>query len=201
MVAELGKSIEEIAQVFTGIAAAIEQQAAATQEIARNVAENSTAVLAVTERIADVSRDAVISRQRADGIRSGSAMVAHSIAALRGSLVHTIRTATTDADRRMHDRKPIDEPCSVVCRGGTSRGRLVDISTDGALLVTTESLPVGSKGTLSLDHAGHDAKANFEVRSIHPDGSVGVAFDQAKITPAFATAVQRLIGTATDRAA
>jgi aerotaxis receptor len=101
VVADLGRSIEEIAQVFTGIAAAIEQQAAATQEIARNVSENSAAVQAITERITDVSRDAAVSRQRADGIRTGSAAVSDSIAALRGSIVRTIRTATTDADRRM----------------------------------------------------------------------------------------------------
>jgi methyl-accepting chemotaxis protein/aerotaxis receptor len=201
VVAELGQSIEEIAQVFNGVAAAIEEQAAATQEIARNVAENSMAVQAVTERIGDVSRDAVISRERADGIRSGSATVADSIAVLRGSLVRTIRTATTDADRRMYTRALVDEPCSVVWRGGTFKARLADVSVTGARLFTTQPMPVGSTGTLGLEHAGGDASAGFEVRSQHQDGSIGVAFDAATTRPAFVAAIERLTAGAGHRAA
>jgi methyl-accepting chemotaxis protein/aerotaxis receptor len=194
VVAELGQSIEEIAKVFTGIAAAIEEQAAATHEIARNVAENSAAVQAVTERISDVSRDAVISRERADGIRNGSATVADSIAVLRGSLVRTIRTATTDADRRMYTRALVDEPCSVVWRGTAYKARLADVSVTGARLIVPQPIPVGSTGTLGLEHAGGDATAGFEVRSVHQDGSIGVFFDAATTRPAFVAAIERLTG-------
>ena len=201
VVADLGQSIEEIAQVFTGIAAAVEQQAAATHEIARNVSENSDAVQAVTERIADVSRDAVVSRQRADGIRSGSATVAESIAALRGSLVRTIRTATTDADRRISVRVPVDEPCTVTWGGKTFRGRLADVSAEGAWLHTAEAIAIGSIGTLKLEGVSGDASADFVARSTHPDGSVGVLYTRATMTPAFATAMQRLAGAAKQSAA
>jgi aerotaxis receptor len=192
VVADLGKSIEEIAQVFTGIAAAIEQQAAATREIARNVTENGAAVQAVTERIAEVSRDAELSRQEADGIRSGSAAVASSIAAFRSRIVRTIRTATTDADRRMRERIPVDEACSVVWQGVKYPGRVADISSSGACLVTSQQIPAGGSGTLLLSHAGGEASAGFEVRSVHPDGSMGVSFGQARISPAFLAAVGRL---------
>jgi PAS domain S-box-containing protein len=202
VVADLGGSIEEIAQVFTGIAAAIEQQAAATQEIARNVAENSIAVRAITERITDVSRDAAVSRERADGIRSGSAAVAESIGVLRSSIVRTIRTATTDADRRMEARLPADEPCTVVWKGNNEAGRLVDVARTGARLITAHQIPVGGAGSLSLGHGVSAANAGFEVRSVHPDGGLGVAFDQTQISAAFATAMQRLAGGAsTERAA
>jgi aerotaxis receptor len=201
VVTELSRSVEEIAEVFTGIAAAIEQQAAATMEIARNVTENSAAVQAVTERITEVSRDALVSRQRADEIRTGSATVADSIAALRGSLVRTIRTATDDADRRMQVRRPIDEGCTVVWRGRNERGRLADISSSGARLITSERIPLGDAGILLLTQAGSDASAGFVVRSVHPDGSLGVSYDPGKSSTAFATAIQRLVRTKNEHAA
>jgi PAS domain S-box-containing protein len=196
VVAELGRSIEEIAQVFTGIAASIEQQAAATQEIARNVAENSDAVQAITQRMTDVSRDALVSRQRADGIRTGSAAVSDSIAALRGSIVRTIRTATTDADRRMETRLPVDEACTVVWNGSSEPGRLVDVSRIGARLITSEKIPIGGSGTLSVGHGSSAASAGFAVRSLHPDGSLGVVFDPPGVSASFAEAIQRLAATA-----
>jgi methyl-accepting chemotaxis protein/aerotaxis receptor len=192
VVGELGRSIEEIALVFAGIAAAIEQQAAATQEIARNVTESSVAAQTVTDRIGEVSRDAEVSRQRADGIRIGSAAVSVSMAALRSSLVRTIRTATTDADRRLQIRSSVDEACTVVWQGTNRRGRLVDVSADGARLVTSEPIPAGGSGILSLDQAGGDASAGFHVRTVHADGSLGVSFDADAATPAFSAALQRL---------
>ena len=201
VVGELGRSIEEIAEVFTGIAAAIEQQAAATQEIARNVTENSAAVQAVTERITGVSRDAAVSRQRADGIRTGSATVTDSIAALRGTLVRTIRTATADADRRMQARTPVDEVCTVVWNGRNNPGRLADVSSIGARLITSEQIPVAGSATLFLGQAGGNASAGFRVRTVYPDGSLGVSYDPGKISPAFATVMQRLIGGGKEHAA
>jgi len=201
VVGELGRSIEEIARVFTGIAAAIEQQAATTREIARNVTESSVAAQAVTERITEVSRDADISRERADGIRTGSAAVTVSIAALRGSLVRTIRTATADADRRMHARTAVDEVCTVVWRGGKYAGRMVDVSADGARLITAEQIPIGGTGTLLLECSGGDANAGFAVRSVAPDGGLGVAFDKGNISPAFAAAIRRRVDANKEQAA
>jgi PAS domain S-box-containing protein len=201
VVAELGQSIEQIAQVFDGIAAAIEQQATATREIARNVSESSAAAQVVNERIAEVSRDAGVTRQRADGIRTGSAAVAVSIEALRGSLVRTIRTATTDADRRMQARNPVDERCTIVWKGAQYDGRLLDVSTTGARVVTSERLSVGATGSLTLGHAGSDVRTDFEVRSVHSDGGVGISFDATKASAGFARAIGRLIGVADEHAA
>jgi aerotaxis receptor len=195
VVADLGRSIEEIAQVFAGIATAIEQQTAATQEIARSASATSSAAQAVTERITDVSRDAELSRQGAAGIRAGSAAVADSITALRSSIVHTIRTATADADRRMHDRTTVDEACTIVWKGGRHDVRMVDLSGQGARLITSEQIAVGEVGTLLLGHAASAASSGFEVRSIHPDGSLGVSFDQGNISPAFAAMTRRLAET------
>jgi PAS domain S-box-containing protein len=201
VVANLGRSIEEIARTFTSIASAIEEQASATREIARTVTESSAAAQAVSERITEVSRDAAISRQRADSIRTGSAAVAGSISALRSTLVRTIRTATTDADRRMQARTTVDEDCTVVWQGGTCQGQLTDVSTSGARLAIAETIPVGGSGLLRLAQGSGDATAGFAVQSTYPGGSLGILYDQGAISPAFAAAIRRLVDPATGRAA
>ena len=52
---EIGRTLDEVAQVAVSVAAAIEEQNAATKEIARNIAESGSAVQEVTTRIAEVS--------------------------------------------------------------------------------------------------------------------------------------------------
>jgi PAS domain S-box-containing protein len=201
VVAEAGQAIDEIAHVSASIAAAIEQQAAATREIARNVTESSVAVQVVTERIADVSRNAATNLERADGIRIGSAAVAESIAALRSSIVRTIRTATADTDRRIHARVAIDEAC-VVKLGGVRHGvRLLDITVAGARIRPPTGLAVDSTGTLVLGRAGAELEAAFAVRSRHPDGSVGLAFETAALSAAFVRQVEVMISGKRERAA
>ena len=97
---EIGQTLDEVAQVAATVAEAIDQQTAATQEIARNVVESGSAVQEVTRRIAAVSEEAGRTGTQAEGLRAASGMVAAEIATLRGALVRTIRTATTDADRQ-----------------------------------------------------------------------------------------------------
>jgi hypothetical protein len=89
----------------------------------------------------------------------------------------------------------------VVWNGRKEHGSLVDVSRIGARLITFEQIPIGGSGTLSLGHGGSAASASFEVRSLHPDGSLGVLFDQAGVSPSFAAAMQRLASTANERAA
>jgi methyl-accepting chemotaxis protein len=57
-IARIGATIGRISEISTIIAAAVEQQGAATQEIARNVGEASKGTATVTSNIADVSRGA-----------------------------------------------------------------------------------------------------------------------------------------------
>jgi hypothetical protein len=187
--------------VSASIAAAIEQQAAATQEIARNVTESSAAVQEVTERIADVSRDAAVNLERADGIRAGSVRVAESIIALRSSIVRTIRTATADTDRRTHARVPVNAGCTLKLGGIRHGARLLDVSQTGARIEAPQELMIGSGGMLVLSRLGHEAETTFTVRSRHPDGSVGVIFDSAALSAAFMQQVDALLGSAGERAA
>ncbi|HET6309035.1 MAG TPA: methyl-accepting chemotaxis protein [Rhodopila sp.] len=191
VVAEVGQAIEEIAHISAGIAASVEQQAAATQEIARNVAESGSAVQAVTERIGAVSRDATANRQQAEAIRVGSVAVADSIAELRGSIVRSIRTATADTDRRLHNRVAIDAACTILAGGLRHDARIGDVSVTGARLTMTEPLPIGASGTVLLGSEAAEASAVFQVQVSQSDGSVGVRFDPDAISAAFRRELER----------
>jgi aerotaxis receptor len=201
VVAETGRAIDEIAEVSASIAAAIEQQAAATREIARNVTESSVAVQEVTERIADVSRDAATNLQCADGIRAGSASVAESIVALRSSIVRTIRTATADTERRTHARVPVNASCVLKLGSVRHSTRLLDITRAGGRVAPVSGLSIGNGGMLVLNRLGHEAEAAFVVRSHHPDGSIGIAFDSTTLSSAFVQQVDALINGGSERAA
>lgn len=180
VVEDLGRAIQEIAEVSSGIAAAVEEQAAATHEIARNVIESSTAAQSVSDKIADVSRDAEVTGGQALSLKAGSAAVVDTISAFRSSIVRTIRSATDDGDRRSAARWPFDSVCSLTIDGRQYTGRVADISPLGARIVGPSGVVAGQRGSITLDRP--DAAARFRVAAVHPDGALGVVFDEASIS-------------------
>ena len=175
-VAEIGETIGEIDQISSAIAAAMEEQAAATQEISRNVVETSSAAQEVSARIADVSRDADQTGAQAGGVRSGSDEVATSIDELRRVLVRVVRTSTADADRRRNPRYRVNEPCTVVVRGVDQSASIRDLSSGGAMLAGLSGLAIGDRGTVRLDRFA--LLIGFEVRA-NDKGTVHVRFAEA----------------------
>jgi methyl-accepting chemotaxis protein len=95
-VTEMADTVREIDSVSSAIAAAIEEQSAATQEIGRNVAATSQAVGAVASRIANVSAEALRTGEQASHLRSGTSTVADGVEMLRRVLVEVVRTSTND---------------------------------------------------------------------------------------------------------
>ncbi len=194
-VGEIGHTLDEVAQVAVSVAAAIEQQTAATQEIARNVVESGAAVQEVTNRIADVSRDAEATGQQAVHLRSDSGAVANDIAALRGALVRTVRTATAEADRRQEQRVAVALACTLVPGAGEPPipAILRDLSQDGgAIEAAAHNGAVGTAGTLTLDRPS-GARVRFTIHSIGPDGMLHVRFDKTTMAPAFRQVVDAIL--------
>lgn len=191
-VEEISQTLDEVAQVAVSVAAAIEEQSAATQEISRNVAESGAAVQEVTSRIAEVSDEAQTTGSQAGELRAISDKVATDIARLRGALVRTVRTATTEADRRLEKRATVSESCTLTLSGGQPiAGTLCDLSHGGAAIQASGgSAAIGDQGTVVLArHAG--ATARCEVRAVDHEGVIHVKF--ASMEPAFERAVQALL--------
>jgi methyl-accepting chemotaxis protein len=97
-VGHIGSEINEVDKVATAIAAAIEQQHAATGEIARSVEQSAQSNREVSSKIANVSRDAVELSDRAAEVRKTIAGAAESVAALRSTLVGVVRDFSADTN-------------------------------------------------------------------------------------------------------
>jgi aerotaxis receptor len=193
-VGEIGNTLDDVAQVAVSVAAAIEEQNAATKEIARNVAESGAAVQEVTTRIAEVSGEARITGEQASELRAISGKVAGDIAALRGALVRTVRTATVEADRRLEARIALEEPCTLTLGVGAGAtrlaGTLCDVSHGGGAIMPSGDGGVGiERGTVTLDRRG--VHANFEVRSTDAEGRLHVSF--SAMQPAFERELETLL--------
>ncbi len=191
----------QVSEMQAATSAAVEQQAAATQEIARNVTETATAAQQVADSIAEVSRDAVSVGDQAGHMRQGSSALASNVETLRTTVVRVVRTATADAERRMQSRIIVDEPCTVQTQTGARRkARVRNLSLGGAWLTEWDG-PLDGQATLTLDQAGNDATAPFIVRSRESNGDLHVEFQAEGRSPSFQRHLERILGRAGTREA
>jgi methyl-accepting chemotaxis protein/aerotaxis receptor len=195
-VEDVGASLDAVAQVSVAVAAAIEQQTAATQEIARNVAESGEAVQQITELMAGVSREASHSGEQAKLLREHAGAVAHDVAALRTTMVKTVRTASMEADRRIELRVEVDVACSISLgeAGAPLAARLRDISLQGAAVEAGDGhgASEGQQGSLTLAGAAA-GRAKFEVRSVEPPGRLHLRFLEGGMEPPMEAAIRRML--------
>jgi aerotaxis receptor len=157
----IGRSIAELSAVSASIAAAMEQQAAATQEIARNVAGSSQAVQAANDRVTEVHGTAGEARRLADGVRGGTEAVDREVATMREALVRLVRTSMEEADRRAEARFPVQEACAVEWAGGRREAMILDVSRSGCLLAGVAGPKPGA--VLRLSVPGWGIGAAFRV--------------------------------------
>ncbi|AWK85976.1 methyl-accepting chemotaxis protein [Azospirillum thermophilum] len=146
----IGRAIRDLDGVSGGIAAAMEEQAAATREIARNIAETAHAAQEVSTRIAAVSREAASAEERASTVHAVTTQVASGIDELRRVLVRVVRTATADVDRRREPRYAVDRRCRVETGGHAEEVLVENVSKGGATVVGARLLATQRSGRLHL---------------------------------------------------
>lgn len=88
----MGGHIVEIDGVATSVAAAMEEQDAATQEITRSISESASAA-----KIGDVNCDAASVNERAAEVTQAIAGMAANLEQLRSVVVRTVRDSTAAA--------------------------------------------------------------------------------------------------------
>ena len=93
-------TIGRISAIAGSIAAAVEQQGAATTEIARNVGETAAAAREMARRITEVSAEAVRTGHDSTQVRDETATLYALVQELKQSLVQIVRTATAEVDQR-----------------------------------------------------------------------------------------------------
>ena len=148
----IGDMIEEINGISGSIAAAVEEQGAATAEIARSVNETAQAAGMMNDRIVLLSSEAKATGLGASEVGDGAAQLAASMADLKRSLVRVVRSSTGEVDRRVYQRYDVVLGCQFTLNAsGTHTGQTSDISEGGARIEGTYGAQPDETGILTLD--------------------------------------------------
>ncbi|CCD99251.1 methyl-accepting chemotaxis protein [Bradyrhizobium sp. STM 3809] len=181
----IGGQIAEIDEVAASIAAAMEEQHAATQEISRSVHSSAGAARDVSSKIGNVGKDAGMVNDRAAEVRSAIGEVASNLTTLRATLVRVVRTTTAEADRRNAPRVRSNLPIKVIDdRKRPVKAELVDISEGGAWFRFEPEPGIGDRGRLQF--TGFDGDVPYQVRARDRD-ALRVEFDLGARRDAFVT--------------
>jgi aerotaxis receptor len=174
-VSRIGGKVGDIDQVSAAIAAAMEEQSAATQEISRAVGQAATAAQSVTAMMDGVVQIASETDDKATRLRGDADGLAASTGRSRRTLIETVQASVADAERRMHLRVTTDAPCTLVLDGVRHEGRLVNLSEGGARVRTAAQCPAGMRGELSVASLGLAVSCNI-VAGNEDEGHLSVAF-------------------------
>lgn len=179
-VASIEQTIQAISTIAGSIAAAVEQQGAATAEIARSVNETAAAANEMSSQTQDVSAEAVQTGKHAAEVRDNASTLNESVSELRRSVVRVVRTATPEVDRRRSVRYPLDSEGLLSVGGqGVRTVKVLDLSGGGAAIACTPPLSVGTRGLIDVHRVG--MKLPFVVRSVEDDiGHLAFALDPAQ---------------------
>jgi methyl-accepting chemotaxis protein len=167
-VTRIEQTVAEINAISSSIAAAVEQQGAATAEIARNVTETASAATLMSGRTQEVSNEARQTGQHADAVRDNTQEVARAIRDVKNTVLHVVRAATAEVERRQSQRVRVSMAGRMEMAGGLPQAiRIGDLSEGGAAVHDAAAAEVGARGTLYLD--GVDGALPFVVKATEQD--------------------------------
>jgi methyl-accepting chemotaxis protein len=107
-VVRIEETIGAIDAIAGSIAAAVEEQGAATAEIACNVAETAAAANEVTNHATQVATEAVQTGRHAAEVCEGAVGLNSAVSELRQSVIRVVRISTTEMDHRQVVRRNVD---------------------------------------------------------------------------------------------
>jgi methyl-accepting chemotaxis protein len=178
-VVRIEQTITEINAVAGSIATAVDQQGAATAEIARNITETTNAAHEMQARTTEVSDEARKTGGHAALVRSNAVELNDATEELRHSVIRAVRTSTTEVDRRADTRFDVDLVCRLSVEGRAYPARVADLSDRGAHVRGGPVLPAGIRGALDIDGVGFSLP--FIVRFGEGD-SLRLAFEPDEAT-------------------
>jgi hypothetical protein len=197
-IARIGQSVNTVAEVATSIAAAMEEQTAATQDIARNISRSSQAVQEVSDRVGSMSEEAGRTGEQAAVVRNGASDVDGGITALKSKLVSVVRSSMAEANRRREPRYDVDASCSVTWPGGRQETtRIRNVSFHGAMVEGLPGCQEGQTGMLTL--TGHrNLRCGFSVVGVSDGAYDHLLFDAGGAEgcerPEWRRAVEAMVG-------
>ncbi len=180
-IAAIGEVIRGVDAVSVEISASMDKQSQMTAEISRTVTESSEAAREVASQITGVSSEAVETGRRASEISQGSIEIAGKMGDLRETLVRVVRTSTSEVNRRIAARAPVERSGTVEAGGRMHSVHVRDLSEAGAILVedvpgidlkqnvvvAIDGLPARLKGVVVRKN-DRGTLVRFEARRVRP---------------------------------
>ncbi|MEW5727776.1 MAG: nitrate- and nitrite sensing domain-containing protein [Pseudomonadota bacterium] len=143
--------VQSVEAIAGSVAAAVEEQDAATNEIARNVQQSAQAAREVSDRIVEVAREASMTGSQAGLVETMLETMAEQVEELGHVLNEVVRTATPEVDRRREPRFHIPARARLACASGAFEAELADISAGGARLTGITLPEAVVQAELALD--------------------------------------------------
>ncbi len=130
----IGQTIDRINESSSAVAAAVEQQSAATREIARNVFEASQGTRDVTRSIVQVKEGATKTGTTATQVLSTADHLIKQSEALANDVGDFLSAIKSAGDRRRYERIKVSLSAELQVDGRRSTAGVVDVSLGGARL-------------------------------------------------------------------
>ncbi|MBI5164061.1 MAG: nitrate- and nitrite sensing domain-containing protein [Magnetospirillum sp.] len=176
-------AIQAVQDTSSNIAAAVEQQNAATAEISRNVTQAADSARTVTARIADVAREAQATGGQAASVEDLLKRMSAKVDELGHVLTKIVRTTSPEVNRRGEDRLISNSPAVLRLANGEVKVVVRDVSSRGALLELQDAVEVILGQTATLTAPGLDEP--MPVAIVATEGSaVRVRMRDHKLDPA-----------------
>jgi methyl-accepting chemotaxis protein len=171
---EISRMVTRISTATDGIAAAVEEQGAVTQEISRSVTSAAEGTGAINQAAGHVRETAGLTAERAATVAEAS----RSLLARAEQLTeetHQFIARIRDADRRSEPRTEVMHPARLIAGAATLAGTLRDVSAGGAaVMLDASQLPPGaSEVTLMVPGMPVEAAARIVGQTVN---RVNIAF-------------------------
>nr|WP_168220455.1 protoglobin domain-containing protein [Azospirillum thermophilum] len=195
MIDAVSQAISRMEAGAADISAAVEEQTAATSEIARNIgitAERAKDVHRIMERVEDSVRRA---DQVAHTVNESADRMDESMSGMRKLLVKAVRTSSKLADRRKENRRAAMVEAQLHRDGKVEQVLLYDLSEYGAMAASSAPCTQGARMTLAIPAAG----VRLEVQAVackegfHHLNFIGDGLPTATVEQLCSTSVEKLI--------
>ena len=152
MIDEVSSDIHGMEEVAANISAAVEEQTAATSEIARTVSVTANQAEEVKRRMVSVKASVSNADRAAVAVNASSQQMDESLAGLRNLLIKAVRTSSEIANRRKEPRRATMIDGEIHMNGATSKTTVHDLSECGAMVssVAESGNSRGVRVTLSM---------------------------------------------------
>jgi methyl-accepting chemotaxis protein len=152
MIDDVSGAIQGMEEVAAGISAAVEEQTAATSEIARNVTVTAEQAEEVKGRMGSVEESVSNADKAAHAVNESAVRMDESLVSMRKLLIKAVRTSSDFANRRKGRRRATMLEAELSKEGRSQAVVVYDLSEDGAMttLAGAGECKQGDRLTLSI---------------------------------------------------